>query len=289
MHHLISPRAHFRAFGFVVLRGALDSATVAELTSEADRAIRDATGSGYLRDQGPDGNTGHYIAATGERTPVSLALLRRFAPIAAELAGVPLLPAVAQHTLFFDGAGWHTDTGHAVPSVKVVAYLEPLDAHNGALRVLPGSHRLDERVLSDVLHGPAFRDETNWRAATAAVPAHVIDSAPGDVIVFDEHLWHASVGGHNRHQWSADFVLDPATPEEELAVRAYLASQFVAGTELDHDPTHYPYYGERFRAECPDWADELERLGAFAAAAAEQASGEAVQPGQDPAQGVGVA
>ncbi|HYZ08410.1 MAG TPA: phytanoyl-CoA dioxygenase family protein [Pseudonocardiaceae bacterium] len=79
--------------------------------------------------------------------------LQRFAPVVEDLAGVPILPAVSHHTLFFDMAGWHTDTGHSVPSVKVVAYLDALGKHNGALRVIPGSHRIDERVLTDLPHG----------------------------------------------------------------------------------------------------------------------------------------
>ncbi len=48
--------------------------------------------------------------------------------------------------------------------------------------------------------------------------SHVLETEPGDVIVFDEHVWHASMGGRNRRQWSATFVLDPATPAEERAV-----------------------------------------------------------------------
>lgn len=271
MQDLFSPRAHYRAFGFVVLRGALSPQEVDELTDEADRAIRHATGQRYLVDDGQGGIAGHYIPATSERTPVSLALFQRFAPVVEDLVGAPLLPALAQHILYFDMASWHTDTGHAVPSANVVAYLEPLDEQSGALRVLPGSHRLDERVLRDVLHGPAFRDDAGYREATRAVPSHVIRSRPGDVIVFDEHIWHASFGGKNRHQWSATYVLDPATPEEELAVRAYLASQFTPGMALDYDPTVYPYYGEPFRAVNPSgWTAKLDRLGAFAAAAAEQ-------------------
>lgn len=271
MQDLFSPRAHFRAFGFVVLRGALSDDETTALTREGDRAVRDATGNRYLVDDGQGGISGHYIPATGDRTPMSLALLQRYTPLVEQLAGVPILPAITQYTLFFDMAGWHTDTGHAVPSVKVVAYLDPLDEHNGALRVLPGSHRLDERVLTDLLHGPAFRDEARALEATRQVPAHVVTSRPGDLIVFDERLWHASVGGRNRLQWSTCYVLDPATPEEEQAVRAYLASQFVADLHLDYDPRHYPYYGDPFRSTCPPrWSEQLDRLGARAAAEAEQ-------------------
>ena len=282
MEALFSLRAHFRAFGFVVLRAALNGVQVAALAAEADATVRDATAANYLVEPEGGGITGHYIPATGQRTPVSVALLMRFAPLAEELAGVPLVPAVVQHILFFDCASWHTDTGHAVPSVKAVAYLEPLTADTGALRVLPGSHRLDERVLSPVLHGPAFRSEDSWRPAIRQVPCHVVETVPGDVIVFDEHLWHASVGGRHRHQWSAEFVLDPVGPEEELAVRAYLASQFSPDDSLDYDPTHYPYYGPALRSDGPArWMAQLDRLGALAAADAEQRrAGEAMPPGE---------
>ncbi|WP_214407600.1 phytanoyl-CoA dioxygenase family protein [Pseudonocardia lacus] len=265
-----SPSAHFRAFGFVVLRGAIAPAELDALTRESDRAIRDATGDRYRDDAGGTSN-GHYIPATGERTPVSAAMVRRLAPALERLAGVALLPAVVEHNLLFDQVGWHTDTAHAVPSLHAVAYLEELDERSGALRVLPGSQHLDESVLREVLQGQPFRDDATWRAAVAAVPAHAIASRPGDVIVFDEHLWHASHGGRDRHQWSASFVLDPRRPAEELAVRRYLASQFDAGAELDYDPTHYPWYGCGLRDGCPPrWYAQLRRLGAVAAADAEQ-------------------
>ena len=47
-----SPLAHYRAFGFVVLRGALAPTELDALTRESDRAIRDATGDRYLDDDG---------------------------------------------------------------------------------------------------------------------------------------------------------------------------------------------------------------------------------------------
>lgn len=271
MPDLFSPRAHFRAFGFVVLPAVLDATDAAALAREGNLAIRDATGHRYRVDDGRGGITGHYIPATGERTPVSLALLRRFAPVVEHLVGAPMIPAVVQHALLFDFAGWHTDTGHAVPSVKIAAYVDDLDANNGALRVLPGSQLLDERVLRDVMRGPAFRDDTTVRTAVASIPAHVIASTPGDVIVFDEHIWHASINGAHRQQWSASYVLDPVTAEEELAVRAYLASEFSPNHSLDYDPTHYPHYGAALQSSCPPrWFAQLDRLGAVAAADAEQ-------------------
>lgn len=270
MHPTDDQIVRFRTFGFVVLRGAL-GAELTALSAEATRVVRDATGDRYGHDDGSGGIVGHYIPATGERTPVSLALALGFAPVAEALLGVPLMLAGAHHNLLFDAASWHTDTGHEPPSVNVVAYLEALDATSGALRVLPGSHAAPYEHFTPFMQGAPFRDDRRWRQAVRDVPCHVVATEPGDVIVFDEHLWHASIGGRNRRQWRATYVLDPRGPDDEPAVAAYLASQFVAGGDLDYDPVRYPIYGEHFRRVSPRrWVEQLDRLGAFAAAAAEE-------------------
>ncbi len=50
-----------------------------------------------------------------------------------------------------------------------------------------------------------------------------------------------------------------------------LANQFIADLQLDYDLRHYPYYGDPFRSTCPPrWSAQLDRLGALAAAEAEQ-------------------
>ncbi len=229
--------ARFRAGGAVVLRGALAADEAAALRVEADTAVRDATGAGYLVAT-PDG-ADHYIPATSERTPIGLALFERFAGVAAELLGRPVLPAMSQHILYFEGRGWHDDTGHELPSLKVVAYLEPLEADAGALRVRIGGEE------------------------------HVLATDPGDVIVFEEHVEHASFNRRNRLQWSASYVADDGS--DDVAVERYLGSQFVPGHDMGYDVARYPYYGEHFRRTFPaPWVERLEHLGAFAAAELEE-------------------
>jgi 2-succinyl-6-hydroxy-2,4-cyclohexadiene-1-carboxylate synthase len=235
----LSPEAvtQFRANGFIVLRGALGAEEATALRAEADAAVRDATGGRYLT-AAPD-NGDHYIPATGERTPLGLALFERFAGVAAELLGQPVLPSMTQHILYFEGIGWHTDTGHALPSVKVVAYLEPLDADRGALHVKVGGEE------------------------------HVLATGAGDLIVFDEHVEHASFNGRNRLQWSASYVADDG--RDDAALARYLASQFGIGGNRGYDVDRYPYYGEHFRQAFPAaWVERLEHLGAFAAAELEE-------------------
>lgn len=278
---------HFRAFGFVVLRSALAPESLDALSAEADRAVPEATGEAYLVSTATGGIEGHYIPATSAATPISVGMAVGLAPLAEALLGVPVVLATAAHNVLFDMAAWHTDTGHDIASIKAVAYLESLSATTGALRVLPGSHVIPYRHLAAYLQGGSFRHPDRWRQAVASVPAHVIDTRPGDLIFFDEHLFHASAYGRNRRQWAAEYVKDPATSEEEAAVGRYLASQFVAD-RLDYDPNRYPHYGKAFRRAAPRrWVEQLERLGAFEAAAAEEHRGWARSDNDDASERAG--
>jgi hypothetical protein len=76
------------------------------------------------------------------RTPHSLALVEdpRFLATARRLVGAAVVPFYAEGILYFGEAGFHDDAGPGVTAVKCVAYLEPLTAATGALRLLPGSH-----------------------------------------------------------------------------------------------------------------------------------------------------
>jgi ectoine hydroxylase-related dioxygenase (phytanoyl-CoA dioxygenase family) len=89
-------------------------------------------------------------------------------------------------------------------------------ATNGALRVIPGSHR-------DPLH-TALREMRQQQAAAAAaaaqqeeeeVPYHVIDSNPGDVIAFDMRASHAAFNGFDgRRLCTVLFYVNPKTDAE---------------------------------------------------------------------------
>jgi hypothetical protein len=167
-----SARAAFFAtrVRFVVLRDALTVVEVEQLRVEADHAIRDATGRWYRHCSPGGGIEGQYVPATSEQTPRSLEFAQRFAGTVEQLLGAPTLFGFAHHSLLFGQAGWHTDSGHDVASVKVAAYLDPLDAASGALRVLRCSHHVPYEQLREVLRRLALQDDAAGRKATQAVP-----------------------------------------------------------------------------------------------------------------------
>lgn len=248
---------HYRTYGFLVLRRQLDSETLSALSSEIDRAFRDAFGARFHERPRTGGIEGHYLPVMGPRTPVSRGLVEdpRLLGVAEDLLGSPALPDYAEATLFFGGCGWHTDDGFGVTGAKLAAYLEPLRAGNGALRVLPGSHHRDygESAWRTVLRGRSENDE-QLTAAVERVSGLVLDSEPGDVIVFDLHLFHASVRGKDRRQWTITYYRDPSTPGEAMTYRRRMADSVAPGhgSSGEYDVEAYPFFE-------PEWLASPER------------------------------
>jgi hypothetical protein len=249
-------RDHLDTFGFVVLRGFVEPRA---LSAEFDASMRAAFADpGHLK-AGAAGNEFRYVPTMCERTPVSLSLLRRLAPVASELLGAPVLPSRAKATTYRGSTGWHRDTALPVRSVGFALYLEPLGAADGALRVLPGSHRAE--------YGATV---AAYAAQAADMPSVAVPTVPGDVIAFDEHLYHASSGGDLRRQWRVDFVAD--VPGGEDALRAYFAGQYSSAWDGGYDVVRFPSYGDHWRTIDPRWNERLGELGAYGAAAAEEAA-----------------
>jgi hypothetical protein len=197
----------FRSFGYLVLRGFFDRAVVEELRAEVVRTLLGVHGDRYHQRPPMSGMAGHYGCLLGPWSPRTVELVdsRRLVGLAERLVGGRILPSPCdtQGILYFDHAGWHNDTVPGIRGVKFVTYLEPLGASTGALRVLPGSHRLSDAALRR-LH--------SLDLAVPDVPAQVLSSEPGDLIAFDPLLYHASWGGRDRHQWSTLYVRDAVTP-----------------------------------------------------------------------------
>jgi len=253
-------RARFAADGVVVLRGAVDPAA---LSDEVDRSLAEGVRGSFTSPQG-GGITGAYVPMMVRRTAVSLSLLDRFAAPAAALLGRPVLPVRAKGTRYAAGAGWHRDSVRPVASVGFVCYLEPLTGDRGALRVQPGSHRA------------GWDDDVEL--SVDVEPGLVIETDPGDVVCFDEHLLHASTGGRDRRQWRVDYVEDPDGPEAFAAVEAYLAALFSPDWDGGYDVDAYPSYDADWRASGRPGVARLGELGAYAAAEVQEANARSRRP-----------
>jgi hypothetical protein len=196
-------------------------------------------------------------------TPVSLSLLDRAETVAAALLGGAVLPTRAKGVRYFGNTPWHMDSDFPLPSVGFLSYLDPVGAESGALRVLPGSHHPQ---LGDAIGALGAAG-----LAALALPDHVVATEPGDMILLDEHLFHASFGGGTRRQWRVDYVKAPVGAEAEHHTKSYFASVYTPDWDGGYDVDRYPSYG-------PDWRDsrrpavaQLEALGVYELAAVQEA------------------
>ena len=187
---------YFGAFGFLRLRGLFDEATMGPVTEAAD--------SLWNKDFGgqPDPTATLQQDRFVERSPVLLSLIddarlydklqqllgERFVFCGSEgnhgVAGSP----TAHH--------WHADRPGAAElgylRIKVMLYLVPMTQDNGALRVIPGSHRAPlHQALLPFNQRHVEKDPIFFGEHGSNIPAHVIDTDPGDAVLFSQTLFHS--------------------------------------------------------------------------------------------------
>ena len=241
---------HYRTFGFVVLPGLLATERTSALSSEVDAALRDAY-AGTYDERVIDGISGHYLPMASRLTPVSASLVcddPLLIGVAEQLLGVPAIPECPEGVLYFAEAAWHNDDGIGVTAVKLATYFDPLDAGNGALRFLPGSHLPEQTARLAAYRarrGPGIGGDEG-----ATYPGYVAVSRPGDVLAFDVHTWHASRGGRDRLAWNIVYQRSPGTSAERERTRRSMTDSFEqAGREFDRD--RYPIWR--------DWLSDARR------------------------------
>ena len=101
---------------------------------------------------------------------------------------------------------WHSDgySEKKYRSFKIAFYLDRVTRDTGCLRVIPGSHRYGEGyadVVESLIHenrspGP----EVSLGLTGSEVPAVALESEPGDMVLFNHLIKHASFGGSDRRR-----------------------------------------------------------------------------------------
>jgi hypothetical protein len=202
--------SHFRAFGYVVLRGLLSADEAARLRAEVAASLRDAMASASADDPPP----GLTAAMMSRATPLATSLVAddaRLWQAAHVLLGMPTVPTNGEGISFRANASWHADMGRGLPpGLKMLAYLDPSSAASGALAVLPGSHvREAQAAMWDFLSVDPLRQGFP-SDGEYAVPAKVVDTSPGDVVAFHSELLHSSFGGAERLAWNVQYLPYPS-------------------------------------------------------------------------------
>jgi hypothetical protein len=120
--------------------------------------------------------------------------------------------------------GWHSDGGwqREIRHVKIAFYLDPLTRDTGALRVIPGSHRVGDGYAEQIQR-EIGKSADLWGVAGRDVPAVALETQPGDVVVFNHTTKHAAFGGGARRRMFT-INLCQRYPEEKLGeLRDYIS------------------------------------------------------------------
>ena len=212
--------AHFRAFGFVVLRGLFSPDEMADISRHFDDVMAEEM------DRAPfSRRKSKTVLWFLERRPYLTGLAEddRVYNVVEQLLGTRPFWVLSDGSLYVGDTQWHGGDGKApvLDHVKVVIYPDPLTRDNGCLRVIPGSHLLEYQrhlnVLREQFDDPSIRP---FGVTGAEVPAYPLESQPGDVVFASENLWHASFGGAvGRRMFNMNYYENPESPEQIEYVR----------------------------------------------------------------------
>jgi hypothetical protein len=193
--------AYFDTFGFLAFPGLLTD-SIQQIIHEFE-AIWAANGGGH-----------HGVAHDGTARSCSVQFIDQSAFLSA-LLDDPRIHDVATSILgddfnymgsdgnFYTGdTQWHSD-GYGgrggMLHIKLAFYLDPLTSESGALRVIPGSHRVGE-PYAEVLQRSIRKSMEEWNVSGREIPAVALETTPGDLLIFNHDIKHAAFGGSKRRR-----------------------------------------------------------------------------------------
>jgi hypothetical protein len=198
----LTPRqlTFFDTFGYLAFPGLL--ADRIDRIIEEFEAVWAAVGGGHNGQQ-HDGKRRSAIVPFPDRSTYLSSLLDdpRIHDIAASLLGDDFTYTSGDGNFYVGDTRWHSDgyDGKRLLSIKIAYYLDRVTKDTGCLRVIPGSHRVGD-PWCDGLERDLRQSQEVWGIPGSEVPAVPLEVVPGDVVVFNHNLKHASFGGSDRRR-----------------------------------------------------------------------------------------
>ena len=243
-------KAHFETFGFIVMRQAFSPREMEDIGREFDDVLtQDRKGLPF------SGEKRQAVMGCIEKRPLLTRLLdddRIYLPIE-QLLGRGFIWNGSDGNLYVGDTQWHPDgSEHDYGRIKVAFYLDPVTRDTGCLRVVPGSHR---PPLHDNLEPLSLQREsaaTPYGVSGAELPSFPLESEPGDVVFFDQNLWHAAFGGRTgRRMFTLNFFARPETDAHMAFVRRGYESDLGFLKRMQHTQTDELYTPEFLNSESP--------------------------------------
>ncbi len=204
-------------FGYLQIPG-LFGADIDEITEAFEAVFADPQQSRMDMNEALHRNDRRVIIpAFVDRHPALVKLREdeRIVGIARAVLGDDVEYAESDGNLAFCHSEWHADTYGAPMTqrhIKISFYLDRLRDDSGAIRVLPGTHFWEGDYALGLRS--SFREVGRSRELfgvdSTAIPAVIIDSDPGDILVWDYRVIHASFNGVNRRRFFSMNFREPA-------------------------------------------------------------------------------
>ncbi len=163
--------------------------------------------------------------------------------ILASLLGEDFSYRGSDANLFNCSTCWHSDTYGALfkyRNVKIAFYLDDLAADSGCFRVIPGSQhfgdKFSNKLQSYLGKSDSFLDGMGLQ--DHEVPCQVIPTKPGDMLVFDFRVKHATCFGSDRLRRMFTICAAETVQEQDIPDLRRLISE-----SAKHGFTRY--YGEQ--------------------------------------------
>ncbi len=194
----------FNIFGFVKISG-LFSDSIDVIDKEFDISMDKRFG----KERTADRNYFYPQFIEYNEYLTSLLEKERIITLVENLLGKDPIFTGSDGNIFAGSTPWHRDYLFKQRSLKMLFYLDSVNGDSGALRVIPGSHFVEDKFsayLGDALtwpeppfeggfdekgffgkgHNPTvFGDNTS-------IPNYVVNTNPGDVIVFNHNIIHCT-------------------------------------------------------------------------------------------------
>lgn len=200
MAKLTEQQMHFyETFGFLAFPGLLDDC-IDEIIDEFESIWKNQGGGHDGTDH--DGTQRSCIFPFMDQSERLCALLDdpRIHDIAASILGDDFNYSGSDGNYYAGDTHWHSDGWHTHHgTIKIALYLDPLTRDTGALRVIPGSHRVGEGY-ADELQTQMLSSEDRWCMHGSELPAVALENQPGNVVCFNQNTKHAAFGGGGRRR-----------------------------------------------------------------------------------------
>ena len=185
----------FETFGYLYFPRLFAPDEITWITEEFDRSIQ-ACGNGAEH----DGTKRTMFGGPIEHRTRLCTLIddERIVGICNGVLGANFNYASGDGNYYSGDTGWHPDGSWSqLFSVKIAFYLDDLTRDTGCLRVLPGSHHPNHFVRAEGID--LSRSMELFGVEPREVPGNLaLETTPGDLVIFNHDLYHASFGGDQR-------------------------------------------------------------------------------------------